>query len=119
MVAENAITMLPPGEKPWVVSPFGLVPKRGTNNFHLAVNMRYVNNHLGKKAFKFKGLKDLADLAERGDHAVSYDLMSGHYHVVCNRGRGLVSDSSGKAYTMCIIATPSDCCHHLGYSPRR
>ena len=26
-------------------------------------------------------MKDLADLAERGDYAVSYDLMSGYYHV--------------------------------------
>jgi hypothetical protein len=33
--------------------------------------MRYVNMHLVKKVLKFEGLKDLADLAERGDHAVS------------------------------------------------
>jgi hypothetical protein len=58
-----------------------VVPKRGNNKFRLTVNMRYVNRHLGKKVFKFEGLKDLADLAERGDHAVSYDLMSGYYHV--------------------------------------
>jgi len=43
--------------------------------------MRHVNRHLGKKVFKFEGLKDLADLAERGDHAVPNDLMSGYYHV--------------------------------------
>ncbi len=42
------------------------------------MSMRYVNHHLGKKAFKFEGLKDLADLAEREDHAVSYDLLSGY-----------------------------------------
>ena len=47
----------------------------------LSFFLRYVNRHLGKKAFKFEGKKDLADLAERGDHAVSYDLMSGYYHV--------------------------------------
>jgi hypothetical protein len=57
------------------------VPKKGAGKFRLTVNMRYVNGHLGKKAFKFEGLKDLSDLAERGDHAVSYDLMSGYYHV--------------------------------------
>jgi len=38
--------------------------------------MRYVNRHLDKKTFKFEGLKNLADLVERGEHAVSYDLMS-------------------------------------------
>jgi hypothetical protein len=36
----------------------------------------------GKKVFKFEGLKHLADLWEKGDYAVSYDLMSGYYHVV-------------------------------------
>ncbi len=73
--------MLPPSEKPWVVSTLGVVPKKGTDMFRLTVNNRYVNGDLGKKAFKFEGLKDLSDLAERGDHAVSYDLMSGYYNV--------------------------------------
>jgi hypothetical protein len=77
MVAEMAVTMLPPCEKPWVMSPMGVVPKKGTDKFRLSVNMRYVNGHVGKKAFKFEGPKDLSDLAERGDHAVSYDFMSG------------------------------------------
>jgi hypothetical protein len=81
MMAEGVVTRLPPGEKPMVVSPLGVVPKRGNNKFRLTVNMRYVNRHLGNKVFKFVGLKDLADLAKRGDHAVSYDLMSGYYHV--------------------------------------
>jgi len=36
---------------------------------------------IGEKTFKFEGLKDLSDLAGKGDHAVSYDLMSGYYHV--------------------------------------
>ncbi len=43
--------------------------------------MRYVNRHLGEKKFGMEGLKDLADLAKKGDHAVSYDLISGYYHV--------------------------------------
>ncbi len=64
-----------------MVSPLGVVPKARTGKFRLAVNMRFVNRHLGNKAFKIKGLKELADLAERGDHAMSYDLMSGYYHV--------------------------------------
>ncbi len=76
MLAVDAVTLLPPGEKPRVVSPLGVVPKRGSDKFRLTVNMRHVNKPLGKKAFKFEGLKDLADLAERGDYAVSYDLMS-------------------------------------------
>ena len=78
MLASNLVTLLPPGEKPTVVSPLWAVPKRGTAKFRLSVNMRYVNRHVGTKVFKFEGLKDLADMAEKGDHAVSYDLMSGY-----------------------------------------
>ena len=81
MLAEGVVTTLPPGEKPMVVSPLGVVPKRENNKFRVTFNMRYVYRHLGEKFFKFEGLKDLANLAERGDHAVSYDLMSGYYHV--------------------------------------
>ncbi len=81
MLGTDAMTLLPPRGKPQVVSPVGVMPKRGTDKHRLTVNMRYVNKHLGKKAFKFEGLNDLADLAERGDYAVSYDLMSGYYHV--------------------------------------
>ena len=58
-----------------------MVPKHGTAKFRLTVNMRYVNRHFGTKVFKLKGLKDRAYLAEKGDHAVTYDLMSGYYHV--------------------------------------
>ena len=43
--------------------------------------MRHVDPYLGQKAFKFEGLKDLADLVERGDHAVSYYFMSVYYHL--------------------------------------
>ncbi len=56
--------MLPLDVKPWVVSPLRVVPKKGTDKFRLSVSMRYVNGHLGKKAFKFEGLKDLSDLAD-------------------------------------------------------
>ena len=69
MLTANAVTLLPPGEKPTEVSPLGVVPKRGTDKFRLTVNMRYVNRHLGKKVSKFEGLKDLSDLAEKGDYA--------------------------------------------------
>ena len=60
-----------------MVSPLGVLRKPRTNKFMLTINIRYVNRHLGSKAFKFEGLKDLADLSERVGHAVPYDLMSG------------------------------------------
>ncbi len=118
MTKENTVTMMPPGEKPWVVSPLGVVPKRGTIKFRLTVSMRYVNRYLDKGALKLEGLKDLADLAVRGDYAVSFDLLSGYYHVGLHPRSRTLSGSSGKGDIMCIIASPSDCRHHLGYSPR-
>ena len=78
MLTEKAVMMLPPSEKAWVVSPLGVVPKRGIDKLRLTVSMRYVNRHLGQKAFKFEELKDLADYAEKEDYAVSYDFMSGY-----------------------------------------
>ena len=81
MVAANAVTLMPLGEKPLLVNTLGMVPKPRTDKFRLTVNMRYVNWHLGKKAFKFEGFKDLADLALKEDHVVFYDMMSGYYHV--------------------------------------
>jgi len=81
MLAGNEVTLLPPDERPSVVSPLMVVRKPRIDKFRLSVNMRYVNRYLGNKAFMFEGLKDLADLSEKGDHAVSYDLMSGYYHV--------------------------------------
>ena len=59
----------------------GFVPKGTEGKFRLVINIRYVNEYLVKKKFKFEGLKDLSDLAEKGDHAVSFDLTSGYYHV--------------------------------------
>jgi hypothetical protein len=56
MLAGNAVTLLPPSERPWVVSLLGVVRKPRIDKFRLMVNMRYVNGHLGNKAFKFEGL---------------------------------------------------------------
>jgi hypothetical protein len=43
--------------------------------------MRYVNEHLTKRVFKFAGLTDLSDMSENVDYSLSYDLTSGYYHV--------------------------------------
>jgi hypothetical protein len=63
MLAADDVPLLHPGEKPWVVSPMGVVPKARTGKFKRTVKMRLVNRHHGDKVFKFEGLKDLADLA--------------------------------------------------------
>jgi hypothetical protein len=116
MMAAGAVTVLPDGEKPWVVSPLGVVPKKGTDKFRLTVNMRYVNRHLGKKKFRMEGMKDLADPAEKGDLAVSFDLMSGYYHVSLHpESRTFVGFKWGASITF-IIACPSGFRRPLGSS---
>ena len=65
MAKKNTGSMLPPSEKPWLVSRLGMVPKRGTSKFRLTINMMYVHRYLCQKAFKLEGLKGLADMVER------------------------------------------------------
>ncbi len=65
MLAAGAISIQPKRETPEVVSPFGVVPKGTEGKCRLIINMRYVNEYLVKTKFKFEGLKDLSDLAEK------------------------------------------------------
>ena len=81
MLAAGAISIMPKGERPEVVSPLGVVPKGTKGKFMLIISRSYVNEHLAKQKFKFEGLRGLTDMAEKGDHAVSFDLTSGYYHV--------------------------------------
>ena len=66
MLANGAISKLPPGHKPAVVSPLWVVSKGNSGKFRLIINMRYVTKHLICKKFKLEGLSDLADMAKRG-----------------------------------------------------
>ena len=43
----------------------GVLPKGSEGKFRLIINMRYVNEHLEKKKFKFEGLKDLTYMTEK------------------------------------------------------
>ena len=81
MIEAGAASALPPGVKPTVVSPLGVVTKSHSTKLRLVVDMRYVNDHLTKRVFKFEGLSDLSDMSEKGDYSLSYDLTSGYYHV--------------------------------------
>jgi hypothetical protein len=81
MVEAGAASELPSGVIPTVVSPLGVVPKPHSDKLRLIVNMRYVNDHLVKRVFKFEGLTDIGDMTNKGDYSISYDLTSGYYHV--------------------------------------
>ncbi len=67
MLEAGAVSALPSGVIPTVVSPLGVVPKPNSDKLRLNVNMRYVNEHLAEIVFKFEGLSDLSDMAEKGD----------------------------------------------------
>ena len=71
MLAAGAISILSKGERPEVVSPLGVVPKGTEGKFRLIINVSYVNEHLAKLKLKFEGLRDLAYMAKKGNHAVS------------------------------------------------
>ncbi len=45
ILAGNSVTLMPPSEKPCVVSPLGVVRKPRTDKIRLTVNIRYVNRH--------------------------------------------------------------------------
>jgi hypothetical protein len=78
MVEVGAASALPTGVIPTVVSPLGVVPKPHSDKLRLIVNMRYVNDHLVKRVFKFEGLTDISDMTNKGDYSISYDLTSGY-----------------------------------------
>ena len=54
MLAAGAISIFPEGESPEVVSPLGVVPKGSEGKYMLIINMRYANDNLVKKKFKFE-----------------------------------------------------------------
>ncbi len=81
MLEAGAVSVLPSGILPIVVSPLGVVPKPRTDKLRRVVNMKYANEHLAKRVFKFEGLSDISDMAEKCDWSVAYDLTSGYYHV--------------------------------------
>jgi hypothetical protein len=81
MIEAGATSALPSDVIQTIVSPLGVVPKNHSNKLRLIVYVMYVNKHLTKRVFKFEGLSDIADMAEKGDFALPYDLTFGYYHV--------------------------------------
>jgi len=57
MLAARAISILPKGERPEVMNPLGVVRKATEGKFRLVINIRYVNEYMVKKKFKFEGMK--------------------------------------------------------------
>jgi chromosome condensin MukBEF complex kleisin-like MukF subunit len=52
MLEGNAIILLPPCEKPMVVSYLGVVRKREMAKFRLTLSLQCVNRHMGKEGLQ-------------------------------------------------------------------
>ncbi len=82
MVEAGVVSALPSGVYSIIISPLVVVPNPNSDILRLICNMRFVNEHLVKRVFKFEVLSDITDMAEKGDYSsVSYDLTSGYYYV--------------------------------------
>ena len=67
-------------EKPWVVSPIGVVPKKNGKS-RLIIDMRWLNKHLHVPKFRMEDLKLVSSLVQVGDHLTTIDLQDGYHHI--------------------------------------
>ena len=81
MMIAGAASVLPLGVRPTVVRPLRVVPTSHYNKLQLLVNITCVNEHLAKRVFEFESPSDVADMANKKDYSISYDLTFGYYHV--------------------------------------
>jgi hypothetical protein len=66
---------------PTVISPLGVVAKKGTDKFRLIWDGRYVNEHIIVPKFKYDGLESLSDILQRNDFMVVVDFSKGYHHI--------------------------------------
>ena len=117
MLEAGAVSVLPSGVLPKVVSPLGFVAKSSSKKVRLIVNMRYVNEHLAKRVFKFEGLSDLSDMAEKGDFLSLTTLRRGIIMCLFTQIHDGLLDIIGKEFIINIIAFPLVCLQPLGCFP--
>ena len=63
-----------------VFSPLQVVSNdRGKRR--LVIDLRYVNKFLQKSKFKYEGIDIAAQMLDKGDFLVTFDLKSGYHHI--------------------------------------
>jgi hypothetical protein len=67
-------------DKPFVVSPLGVVPK-GEDKLRLILDLRYVNSFLQVVPFKYESIWSVVDLCQPKDYLFTMDLKSGYHHI--------------------------------------
>eukprot|EP00117_Sycon_ciliatum_P022902 scpid26163/ scgid19621/ Retrovirus-related Pol polyprotein from transposon gypsy; Reverse transcriptase; Endonuclease len=91
-----------------VCSPLGVVDNG--KKLRLILDLRYLNKHLAKFKFKLEDLKVVADVYEKNDFLVTFDLKSGYHHIAIAESHWRYLGFSwvtpqGKAayYTFCVL----------------
>lgn len=78
MLAEGCIEEVGEDEV-YVCSPLGVVDNG--KKLRLIIDLRYVNKHLVKHKFKLEDMKVVANVFQKNDFVVSFDLKSGYHHI--------------------------------------
>lgn len=63
-----------------LISPLGVVPKKNSK-LRLILDLRFLNQHLHLKKFKYEDLLVASQLVSRGDWFVTFDLKNGYHHI--------------------------------------
>jgi len=68
-------------EKPIVVSPLNVVPKKGKNQWRLIIDLREINSCIDAPKFSNENINVISSLVHENDLFVTLDLTNGFYHV--------------------------------------
>lgn len=63
-----------------ICSPLGVVPKKN-KKLRLILDLRYLNDHLCVKKFKYEDLLIVSQIVSKGDWFISFDLKNGYHHI--------------------------------------
>ena len=66
-------------EPPFCINPLTVAENK--NKLRLVLDLKHVNSFLNVPKFKYKGLPNFADMVEKRDFAVKFDLTSGYHHI--------------------------------------
>jgi hypothetical protein len=68
-------------QKPFVVSPLNVVPKKGKNQWRLIIDLREINSHIEPPKFANENIQVISSIVNENDLFVTLDLKDGFYHV--------------------------------------
>lgn len=69
-------------EPPFCVNPLTVAEKH--SKLRLVIDLRHINSYIDPPQFKYEGLKTAAEIFEKDDYLITFDLTSGYHHVPIN-----------------------------------